>query len=97
MPTPPGSNKPASTGCEDNQLPGGTLGTGGVTTLLVRPPRGSGNSGGVNIRPEVKCEMILFLTSLENVDPVRGNTFLFFVLLISNFVSKESKAIEAVR
>uniref|UniRef100_A0A8D9A536 Mediator of RNA polymerase II transcription subunit 13 n=1 Tax=Cacopsylla melanoneura TaxID=428564 RepID=A0A8D9A536_9HEMI len=62
VPTPPGSNKPAS-GCEDSGHTPGSGGTG--TTLLVRPPRGSGGAG-VNIRPEELSKMFPTPPSLEN-------------------------------
>lgn len=54
MQTPPGSNKP------DDCL------SGGLTTLLVRPPRGSGGgSGGGVLRPEELVKMFPTPPSLE--------------------------------
>ncbi|KAI5718842.1 hypothetical protein M8J76_000994 [Diaphorina citri] len=63
VPTPPGSNKPAS--AEDSGNNGGTTASGASTaaTLLVRPPRGS---GGVSIRPEELSKMFPTPPSLEN-------------------------------
>lgn len=55
MQTPPGSNKP------DDCL------SGGLTTLLVRPPRGSGSgSGGGVLRPEELVKMFPTPPSLEH-------------------------------
>jgi len=59
MQTPPGSNKP-----EDCH-------SGGLTTLLVRPPRGSGGgSGGGVLRPEELVKMFPTPPSLEQHNPI---------------------------
>lgn len=58
MQTPPGSNKP-----EDCH-------SGGLTTLLVRPPRGSGGGSGGGLRPEELVKMFPTPPSLEQHNPI---------------------------